>query len=628
MQSRNPQSRAHGLDGVRALAVLAVMGFHEGASALSGGFLGVDVFFVLSGFLITDLLLTQRPTLRDFWSRRARRLLPPLAVMLVMIMAAATLIEPAGNGELRGALLAAVTYTSNWYQMLHHVPYFDSFGPLPPLQHLWSLAIEEQFYLVWPLLLSLLIIRHNDRAVRIALTLLGAAGSAVAMGVLYRPADPSAVYYGTDTHASALLIGAAMAIAFPLGTLRNATAAVTQRFDIAGMAGLVVLAWACGHFAGDSPSLYPYGLVIAAVAAAGLVAAAASTGAVASTLSLAPLRWIGVRSYAMYLWHWPVIALTSKLAGGNTNPLLWVAETACTVMLAAVSWRFVESPILQDGFRMTVRTWTRGLASTVARNTGGAERLIPAAVTVAALAVVGVAGYGLAGPAQPSADTGLLRQVAEGERISAASQQLPPASPAAVPPSAPTTVKATRPAGSGARQPHVVRACHQPARLDGRDVTAVGDSVMLAAAGALEADLPGLYMDAKISRQMSTGVRIVQRLAAEGALRRVVIVDLGTNGPISAGQIWELRLAAGPSRELVLVSVYGPMSWTSDVNNTLRVSTWRKAHVAIADWAAAVASRPGLLWSDGIHPQPAGADLYARIITSTIRANPVACART
>jgi len=144
------RTRAPGLDGVRAIAVLAVMGYHESLPRFGGGFLGVDVFFVLSGFLITDLLAAQRPRPRDFWIRRLRRLVPPLAVMLLAVTAAATVIEPADDSELHPALFAAITYTSNWFQILHHVSYFESLGPLPPLQHLWSLAIEEQFYLVWP----------------------------------------------------------------------------------------------------------------------------------------------------------------------------------------------------------------------------------------------------------------------------------------------------------------------------------------------------------------------------------------------------------------------------------------------------------------------------------------------
>ena len=363
----NSPRRAPGLDGVRALAVLAVVGFHEGASELSGGFLGVDVFFVLSGFLITNLLATQydrlggRLDLRDFWSRRARRLLPALALMLIVITAAATVIEPGQSASLRLALLAAVTYTSNWYQILHHVSYFASLGLFtapPPLDHLWSLAIEEQFYLIWPLILWVLILRLNGRRARITATLILAAMSALAMALEYSPGDPSLVYYGTDTHASALLIGAALALAFPLATVMSLPASQVRRLDAAGVVGLVLLAWAAGHFSGNDRAVYPAGLILAAVGAAGLVAAAAGTGVIAAMTSLPPLRWVGIRSYGIYLWHWPVIALAGAITGpGPTSAWLWLIEAAVTIGLACASWRFVETPILRDGFLATCRRW-------------------------------------------------------------------------------------------------------------------------------------------------------------------------------------------------------------------------------------------------------------------------------
>jgi peptidoglycan/LPS O-acetylase OafA/YrhL len=298
-ETTTTRTRAPGLDGVRALAVLAVMGFHEGASELSGGFLGVDIFFVLSGFLITDLLVSRYDTLgrldlRDFWTRRARRLLPPLAVMLVVVTAAASVIEPDQEASLRLALLAALTYTSNWYQILHHVSYFAAFSQLTtraPLDHLWSLAIEEQFYLIWPLILWCLLIRLNGRRARVTVTLLAATASALVMALQYTPGgDPSAVYYGTDTHASALLIGAALALAYPLASLASLPAAQTKRLDAAGIAGLAILAWAIGHFSGNDPAVYPVGLILAALAAAGLVAAAAGNGVIAAITSLPPLR--------------------------------------------------------------------------------------------------------------------------------------------------------------------------------------------------------------------------------------------------------------------------------------------------------------------------------------------------
>ncbi len=194
---RRPAARATGLDGVRALAVLAVIAFHQRNPAMPGGFLGVDIFFVLSGYLITDLLVAQRDTagridLRTFWIRRARRLLPALAVMLLAVTAAVAVLAPDQISALRPALLGALSYTSNWWQALHQQSYFATFGPPPPLRHLWSLAVEEQFYLIWPVVLTVVAASFGSRRKRAAIAWLGAAASAAAMAVLYAPgSDPS-----------------------------------------------------------------------------------------------------------------------------------------------------------------------------------------------------------------------------------------------------------------------------------------------------------------------------------------------------------------------------------------------------------------------------------------------------
>jgi peptidoglycan/LPS O-acetylase OafA/YrhL len=613
-KTANTRTRAPGLDGVRALAVLAVMGFHEGASEFSGGFLGVDVFFVLSGFLITDLLVVQydrlgRLGLKNFWARRARRLLPPLAVMLIVVTAAATVIEPSQQTSLRLALLAAATYTSNWYQILHHVSYFATFGPLPPLDHLWSLAIEEQFYLIWPLILWFVILRLNGRRARVTATLIGAAMSAVAMALEYTPGNPSLVYYGTDTHAFALLIGAALALAFPLATLASMSAVQMRRLDAAGVVGLVVLAWAAGHFTGDDSAVYPIGLILAAVGAAGLVAAASSNGVIAAMTGLPPLRWLGIRSYGVYLWHWPVIALAGALLGsGPTSPWLWLLETCVAIALACASWRFIETPILQNGFRATCRHWWRRLIDESLRPTGGRRHVVPTAVATAAVVAVAVAGYGVMRSPQPVAPTGLLRQVAEGQRIGTASRaaQSPETSPAAADPQA---------------APGPTSACPQTRaeKVPGWQVTAVGDSVMVASTAALVSAMPGIYVDAQVGRQMTAGLAVLQSLAASGELRHYVVVGLGTNGTVTDAQIRQLRRIIGPDRDLVLIDTFGPMSWEPAVNAVLAAAT-RYSHVDLADWHQAIADRTYLLWPDGIHPQPSGAKLYARVVVAAVRA--------
>ena len=628
----NSPRRAPGLDGVRALAVLAVVGFHEGASELTGGFLGVDVFFVLSGFLITDLLVTKydllgRIDLKDFWTRRARRLLPALALMLIVVTAAATVIEPGQRASLRLALLAAVTYTSNWYQILHHVSYFAALGLFtapPPLDHLWSLAIEEQFYLIWPLLLWLLIFRLNGRRARVTATLILAALSALAMALEYSPGDPSLVYYGTDTHAFALLIGAALALAFPLATVMSLPTAQVRRLDAAGVVGLVLLAWAAGHFSGNDRAVYPFGLILAAVGAAGLVAAAAGTGVIAAMTSLPPLRWVGIRSYGIYLWHWPVIALAGAITGpGPTSAWLWLIEAGVSIALACASWEFVERPILRDGFLATCSRWRAALDEAL-RPVGARRRAEPVVVAAATLIAVAVAGYGVARPPGSAAPSGLLRQVAEGQRISATSQASAQAtsigagpgavsaSPSASPASSSTSAASSAPAAA-------CRTAKLP-KVSGRQVTAIGDSVMVASAAALDVTLPGIYINAEVGRAMVNGLAVIQSLAARHELRRYVVVGLGTNGPVSAAQIRQLRHLTGPNRDLILVNTFGPMPWESSVNTVLDAAGRHTAHVSLADWHAAIAGHTSLLWPDRIHPQPAGAKVYARIVLAAIAA--------
>ena len=275
-----------GLDGLRAVAVLAVVFYHLNVGWASGGLLGVGVFFVLSGYLITDLLLAEREregaiALGRFWLRRARRLLPALWVMLVVVTLWIVFLDPSQLGGIRGALLAALLYFSNWWYAFQHVSYFASFGAPSPLGHLWSLAVEEQFYLVWPLLLMLALRVVHRRWLLAGLLVAGAVASAWAMAALFQPgSDPTRVYEGTDTRAFQLLIGASLAIVWPSRRSTGSLSALRRRgLDALGGVGLAVIVVMVMDTNEYQTLLYRGGMVILSLATVAVIAALAHPAA-------------------------------------------------------------------------------------------------------------------------------------------------------------------------------------------------------------------------------------------------------------------------------------------------------------------------------------------------------------
>ncbi len=346
-----------GLDGLRALAILTIMLYHGQAPWPRGGYLSVDLFFVLSGYLITTLLLAEwnarrRIDLKSFWSARARRLLPALFLMLAGIAAYAALLAPAAQlVRLRWDALATLLYVANWRFALTERSYFEQFGDSSPLTHMWTLGIEEQYYLLWPLLLivGLRLAKGRPRPL-LAGALLAALASVLAMAVLYRPGvDPSRLYYGTDTRAQALLLGGALAFVLALRGNRTLPRLTTEVIGVLGFGGLMAM---LVFIPDTSRWMYMGGFAVAAVACALTVTAAAQPGGwVRRSFAMPPLPAIGRISYGLYLWHWPLYVAISPERTGLHGAWLLLARIAATFVAANLSYHLLEIPIRRGALR-------------------------------------------------------------------------------------------------------------------------------------------------------------------------------------------------------------------------------------------------------------------------------------
>ena len=358
------------LDGLRGLAVAAVLAYHAGFSWAQGGFLGVDAFFVLSGYLITALLLAERRgtaaiDLRGFWLRRARRLLPALFLVLCWVaIYAAVFATPGEASRIRGDGMATALYVANWKPILEGDSYFAQFAIPSPLLHTWSLAVEEQWYLVWPLsVVGLLRLRSGSRKIMLVTTVTLAVASAGLMAWLYGPGgDPSRVYYGTDTRAQSLLIGATLAVLMagvawrPSGRLARGLLELVAVICL----GVVVAAWMSAEY--TDAWLYRGGFLVLAVAVAASIGVAVLVprGLLASALSSPPLRWLGIISYGVYLWHWPIFVLLTPDRVGLDAYALFALRVAVTLSAATASYVLVELPVRRGKLLRSRAGWVLG----------------------------------------------------------------------------------------------------------------------------------------------------------------------------------------------------------------------------------------------------------------------------
>lgn len=635
-----PKSRyIPALDGLRTLAVVAVVLYHLNLTWAQGGLLGVTIFFVLSGYLITRLLLnevakTGRIDLKSFWIRRIRRLVPAVVTVVFVTCALCTIFNHVMLTKMRPDILPSLLFFNNWWQIAQNVSYFNALGDPSPLTHFWSLAIEEQFYLIWPPLLFAMVSMHvskpNTRRVVLGL----AAASALAMMVLYNPAaDPSRVYYGTDTRVFSLLLGAWMAfipdrdlapvrLAHRLGLNRLAGAAkhgknaegkpgktvdesadttpaqpsALVRFwsspasiDVLGVVGLVGLAAMVALTNGYTAFQYRGGTLLCSILTLMVIAACVQPqGMVARALSAEPLVWVGRRSYSIYLWHYPLLLLMNPVANISDTPWWqYILQVLVVVAVAECSYRFIETPFRKGAFGRTVSEFRDGTTTPA----GWVRAHIPVCATCCVVLVVALGG--LVFVPDTSALSGEGAEILNKEAKNAKPQEQQAAD---------DTDKDNDGFPDGSY-----------------DLLMIGDSVSLRAVDSFDGVFPHSHIDAEKGRQFDAGRETFEAYLQQNLAGKVVVFALGTNGLVTDAQIDAIMADTGNQRTVVFVNTRSPQPWVGATNQAIANAATRYKNVRVIDWYGHSANRNDLFDGDGTHLSATGVTEYLNLIHDAVK---------
>ncbi len=597
--------RIVGLDGIRALAAGLVLAYHLVPGWRGSGYVGVDMFFVLSGFLITSLLLRDLVTrgkvrLKDFWMRRIRRIMPAVVFATVGTVALARIGGGDSLVQLPWQVAGSLTNTYNWFQVWNAAPYFGQRSPLL-LANMWSLSVEMQFYLVWPLLVVAIAAYAPRKAAPYIALGIGAFSAGLNWYFVHVADDITRAYVGTDSHAFGLMMGAAIAFWVPKIMVEKVPQLDKKVRDLWGILSWVGLigAMAIGIFVVNGPWMYPWGMVAAAGFTALTVRAMLPDAHAKPSLVLArflnskPMVWFGERSYSVYLWHWPLWVIAFFTFKRDTL-LMGFFVLIISVAMAEVSFRYVETPIRLHG----VKTWVASMMPLPR----------PVRITLSTLSIVVVALFTWAmftSPAQSSTEALFEAAEAGGEVHEAEEPEWSLEGAGLTPP------LKDRPA------PEIP----EPDPIAGDQVTVIGDSVTLVSEPQLQERLPGVFIDSEVSRPMLSLPSVAESVRAQGMMREYVVISLAVNGFVRDEEISAMFDAIGPDHKIVLVTGYGPQSehWIFEANEKIyEVGEEHKDQVRIADWAPIAAANHDLLAGDLTHPGPAGSALYADEIVTAL----------
>ncbi|KRL04729.1 acyltransferase family protein [Liquorilactobacillus oeni] len=620
-----------GFDGIRSLAVVAVILYHLVPYDIQGGYLGVPIFFVLSGYLITDILNAEirksgKVNVWNFYKKRMKRLYPALVAMVIGTSAYITLFQRDMLQNIRQTIIANLVYVYNWVQVRQGQSYFDRFGPQAPFTHLWSLSIEGQFYLFWPLILTVLWVLLRKKQPVFDVIFIVAFISALMMALLYRQGqDPSRIYFGTDTRMFAILLGAALSILWPSGSLKSNLNKKGRWFlDMIGTLSLALIILMFFNMPGESELTYRGGMFFFTVIATLFVATVAHPGADMNSVMSNPLfTWLGKRSYGIYLYQFPVmIFYEARVTNIADHP--WIhslIEITIIILISHISYVYLELPLQHFDYSQTKRVVTEFLK----RNSRyGWQRLwVFAGLILGVLALAGAV-------TEPSASTNKnsqqLKQVIEKNQRTVARgnslEQKKDVTSKKVAKSAASQSTSSSQAQSSSSEntnakPYDLSEI-QKQQAQKLSITAVGDSVMADGSAKLQEIFPQMYIDAQVGRQARDAIAVLQSLAQKGRLANVVLISLGTNGPFSDDELSQIMSAVG-NRQVFWINTHVPTRrWQNQVNDSLKTAATKYHNLKVIDWYGYSNNHSDWFYEDNVHPNEYGLNYYSSYIAKEI----------
>lgn len=619
------------LDGVRALAIAAVVLYHLQISWLPSGHMGVVVFLVLTGYLVTSSLL--RSFRRDgavrlsrFWSRRLRRIWPPMAVAILVTVVACVICNHVLLTKLKPDLVPSLLFFSNIASIARGASYFDNLGGTSPLTHLWYLGLDAQFCLVWPLVVVLLshVAKSRNAGRRVSLAL--AVASAVAMAALFVPnADPTRVYYGPDTRAFAPLMGAWLAYAWPLGTRPKPlsprvgvpTAAQLSLIGLGGLAGLLAIMLLVP---GTSTFLYRGGMFLAALCSVALLASLLDRRTITTkVLGAKPFVWLGQRAFGIYLWHFPLFQLVHA-TDAATPALVVILAVLASVALSELSLRFVERPIAAGALGQLASDLR---ADNPARRDAARKRALVPSVICAGLVVTTALGCALV-PDETALPTDALNNTGAGAATAvdltaqASDQGSSTNTDSDNNQSDDDQQSNSADAASSTDSGIILHASDDEKNSNVHDPFIIADSVAGDTDWYFNTVCPDGYLDSYVGRQPAQALEVLNGYLSQGVVGNIVILACFSNG-VATSDVYEQLISACGDRQVYLVNAHIPEKEQAQINANLQSLADEHDNVHLIDWNAYVTGHEDWLYDDGTHLRPQGQPQYIDMITNAIR---------